>query len=119
MAHYAMMVWGPSEAGQFGTYSSAEEYEAQMKATGLFNAKLERQGRLIYANGMGSASASTVVDNRGPAPMITDGPYAELTEYINGFWIIEAADLDEALNLAAEASRACSREIEVRPMGGE
>ena len=47
--------------------------------------------------------------------MITDGPFVESKEYLAGFWIIEAADLDVALKLAAEGSKACNRKVEVRP----
>jgi hypothetical protein len=47
--------------------------------------------------------------------MVTDGPFLESKEYIAGLWIIEAADLDVALQLAAEGSRACNRKVEVRP----
>ena len=47
--------------------------------------------------------------------MFTDGPFLETKEYIAGFWIIEASDLDVALKLAAEASKVCDRKIEVRP----
>ena len=47
--------------------------------------------------------------------MFTDGPFLESKEYIVGFWIMEAPDLDVALKLAVEASRACNRKVEVRP----
>ena len=47
--------------------------------------------------------------------MFTDGPFAETKEYLAGFWIIEAADLDVAPKLAAEGSKACNRKVEVRP----
>jgi hypothetical protein len=47
--------------------------------------------------------------------MFTDGPFLESKEYLAGFWIIEAADLDVALKLAAEGSKHCNRKIEVRP----
>jgi hypothetical protein len=118
MAQYALMVWGPTEYGEFDTYDSAEENAAQREATGVFTAKLRDAGNFVYANGLAEASAGTVVDGRGNAPIFTDGPYVESKEYLNGFWVIEAADLDEALRLAAEASRACVRKIEVRPMAG-
>lgn len=118
MAQYALMVWGPSEPGEFDSYPTAEERDAQMEATGAFNAKLREGGHFVFANGLVEASASTVVDNRGSAPIITDGPYVESKEYIAGFWIIEAADLDEALTLTTEASRACGRPLEIRPMHG-
>lgn len=119
MAQYALMVWGPSEYGEFGSYDSPEENAAQLEATGAFSDRLRDEGSLVFVNGLAEASASTVVDGRGSTPIFTDGPYLESKEVIAGFWIIDVADLDEALRLAAEASRACSRPIEVRPMGGE
>ena len=45
----------------------------------------------------------------------TDGPYAEAKEYVGGFWVIRAADLDDALAWAAKATRACAVPVEVRP----
>jgi hypothetical protein len=47
--------------------------------------------------------------------LFTDGPFVESKEYMAGFWIIEAPDLDVALKLAAEGSKACNRKVEVRP----
>ncbi|WP_246528056.1 YciI family protein [Pseudarthrobacter albicanus] len=119
MAQYALMVWGPSEYGKFGSYATAEENAAQLAATGVFTAKLREEGSLVFVNGLAEASASTVVDGRGPTPIFTDGPYMESKEYIAGFWIVEATDLDAALRLAAGGSRACRRKVEVRPMAGE
>jgi len=46
---------------------------------------------------------------------MTDGPYAETKEQMGGFWLIQAADLDAALEWAAKATAACERPIEVRP----
>ena len=60
------------------------------------------------------ASSATVIDNRGGEAMFTDGPFLESKEYLAGFWVIEAADLDVALKLAAEGSKACNRKVEVR-----
>ncbi|GAB04124.1 hypothetical protein GII30_19460 [Gordonia amarae] len=118
MTHYALMVWGPSEYGEHGSYDTAEEMAAQFEATGAFNDELRSEGSFVYANGLAEASAATVVDARGETPIVTDGPYLESKEYIAGFWIVEAADIDAALALAARGSRACRRRIEVRPMGG-
>jgi len=60
------------------------------------------------------SSSATVIDNRGGEALFTDGPFLETKEYIAGFWIIEASDLDVALKLAAEGSKACNRKVEVR-----
>lgn len=119
MPQYALMVWGPSEYGEFGTYDSAEEFAAQLEDTGAFTAGLRDEGSLVFVNGLAEASAGTVVDGREPTPIVTDGPYLESKEYIAGFWIIEVADRDVALRIAAEASKACRRKVEVRPVQGE
>jgi hypothetical protein len=49
---------------------------------------------------------------------MTDGPYLETKEIIGGFWVIEAPDLDVALSLAAQGSKACGGKVEVRPFEG-
>ena len=49
---------------------------------------------------------------------VTDGPFVETKEHVAGFWIVEAADLDVALQLAAAGSKACNRKVEVRPFHG-
>ena len=61
-----------------------------------------------------TASTATVVDGQGETPVMTDGPYLETKELIGGFWVIEAPDLDVALELAAEGSKACRGKVEVR-----
>jgi hypothetical protein len=47
--------------------------------------------------------------------LTTDGPFAETKEHLGGFWVVKAADLDAALALAADGSRACQGPVEVRP----
>jgi hypothetical protein len=49
---------------------------------------------------------------------MTDGPYLESKEVIGGFWVIDAPDLDTAVKLAADASKACRGKVEVRPFDG-
>ena len=87
----------------------------EMAAIDAFNDQLEAEGHWVFAGGLAAPSSATVIDNRGAEPMFTDGPFLESKEYIAGFWVIEAADLDVALKLAAEGSKACNRKIEVRP----
>ena len=60
-----------------------------------------------------------MVDGTGAEPVITDGPFAESKEYLGGFWIIEAADLDAALEIARRGSAACGAKVEVRPFQAE
>jgi hypothetical protein len=85
-------------------------------AIDVFNDRLRADGHWVFAGGLAEPSAATVVDNRGGEAMFTDGPFVETKEYLAGFWIMEAADLDVALKLAAEGSKACNRKVEVRPI---
>ena len=87
----------------------------EMAAIDVFNEGLQAQGHWVFAGGLAGPGTATVIDNRGEAAVFTDGPFVESKEYLAGFWIIEAADLDVALRLAAEGSKACNRKIEVRP----
>jgi hypothetical protein len=84
-------------------------------AIDVFNEGLQAAGHWVFAGGLGSPDTATVIDNRAGAAMVTDGPFVESKEYLAGFWIIEAADLDVALKLAAAGSEACNRKVEVRP----
>ncbi|MFL6141486.1 MAG: YciI family protein [Labedaea sp.] len=88
---------------------------AEMAAIDAFNDRIQAQGHWVFAGGLASPSSATVIDNRGGEALITDGPFLETKEYFIGFWIMEAADLDVALKLAAEGSKACNRRVEVRP----
>ena len=82
----------------------------------VFNARLQAEGHWVFAGGLGSTDAATVIDNRGAEAVLTDGPFVESKEYLAGFWIIEAPDLDVALELAIQGSKACNRKLEVRPI---
>jgi hypothetical protein len=84
-------------------------------AIDVFNERLQAEGHWVFAGGLGAPISATVIDNRGEEPIFTDGPFAESKEFLAGFWIIEAADLDVALKLATDGSKACNRKVEVRP----
>jgi hypothetical protein len=87
----------------------------EQAAIDVFNDRLQAEGHWVFAGGLAAPGSATVIDNRGGEAMVTDGPFLESKEYLAGLWIIEAADLDVALRLAAEGSRACNRKVEVRP----
>lgn len=88
---------------------------AEMAAIDAFNDRLQAQGHWVFAGGLGSPDTATVIDNRSGKALFTDGPFLESKEYLVGFWIIEATDLDVALKLAAQGSKSCNRKVEVRP----
>ena len=87
----------------------------EMAAIDTFNDGLRADGHWVFAGGLGSPDTATVVDGRGAQPMVTDGPFVETKEWLSGFWIVDAPDLDVALALAEAGSRACNRRVEVRP----
>ncbi len=123
MPQYLLSVHGADsnydpDAGRFGAYASQEEAESAFAATDAFNERLVAEGHFVFAGGLRSASTATVVDGMGETPIFTDGPYLESKEYLGGFWVIEAPDLDVALRLAAEGSAACRGQVEVRPFQG-
>jgi hypothetical protein len=87
----------------------------EMTAINAYNDRLQAEGHWVFAGGLAAPSTATVIDNRGEEPIFTDGPFVESKEYLAGFWIVEAPDLDVALKLAAEGSKHCNRKVEVRP----
>jgi hypothetical protein len=87
----------------------------EQAAIDVFNDQLRADGYWVFAGGLASPTTATVIDSRGSEPIFTDGPFVETKEYLSGFWILEAPDLDVALKLATEGSKACNRKIEVRP----
>jgi hypothetical protein len=87
----------------------------EMAAIDVFNDRLIAEGHWVFAGGLAAPSTATVIDNRGGEAMVTDGPFLESKEFLAGFWVMEAADLDVVLRLAVEGSKACNRKVEVRP----
>ena len=90
----------------------------EMAAIDAFNDRLVADGHWVLACGLAAPDAAVLVDGRGADPVITDGPLTRSPDYVSGFWIIEAADLEAARSLAVEASRACNRVVEVRALLG-
>jgi hypothetical protein len=89
--------------------------DEEMAAIDVFNERLQADGHWVFAGGLAAPGTATVIDGRDGEPVFTDGPYIESKEWIIGFWIIEAADLDVALRLAALGSKHCNRRVELRP----
>ena len=100
-------------------FPSPEEMQPVFEAVDRFNQKVRDAGAWVFAGGLTPVQQATTVDNTGDAPIVSDGPYAESKEYLGGFWVIQAADLDEALQWAKEGSAACQGKVEVRPFQGE
>jgi hypothetical protein len=103
-----------------GEPQPAEEQMQRMYAdVGAFNARLQADGAWVFGGGLFPVESATVVRANGGEVVTTDGPFAESKEHLGGFWVIQAADLDAALRLAADASAACQGAVEVRPFQEE
>ncbi len=118
MTQYLLSVWHDKDATPETIYPDPAEREQSYADTGTFNEELRASGNWVFAGGLHSPSTATVVDGTGDEPVTTDGPFSEAKEQIGGFWVIEAADLDEALALAARGSTACRGRVEVRSFQG-
>jgi len=121
MANYLMSVFGPESLydNDLYGYESEEQMKQSMADTDAFNDKLKEQGYFVFADGLDAPSTATIVDGMGEKSIFTDGPFAESKEYMAGFWIIDVPNRDVALELAAEASKACIGKVEVRAMMAE
>ena len=93
----------------------ADVIEKMYADVDVVNAELQQAGAWVFGGGLHPADTATVVDEGSGEVVVTDGPYAETKEQIGGFWVIEAKDLDEALEWAGKATIACQGAIEVRP----
>jgi hypothetical protein len=99
--------------------ATGDDVQRMFTQVDAFNQKVTDAGIWVFGGGLEPIETTTTVDATGPQPIITDGPYAEAKEWIGGFWVLEAPDLDAALKLAIEASAACEGRVEVRPFQAE
>lgn len=118
MTQYLLSVHGNRDEDAVDT-RTMEDYRPIFEAVDRFNEKLQADGAWVFAGGLQPIDVATTVDNTGDAPILTDGPFVESKEYLGGFWVIEAPDLDAALAWAKEGSKACEGKVEVRPFRDE
>jgi hypothetical protein len=94
---------------------SAEEIQQAYQDVDKVNAEMQSSGVWVFAGGLHPASTATVVKSENGEIVTTDGPFAEAKEQIGGFWVIDAPNLDAALDWAKKATVACRAPVEVRP----
>jgi hypothetical protein len=98
---------------------SEGEWQALREETLNYVDSLRKSGRLIVTNALRSATTASTVRVRGDELLVTDGPFAETKEQIGGFFLIEANDFPEAIQIAAKWPSARIGSIEVRPIEEE
>ena len=97
-------------------FDPSTQDEATVHAINVLNDELKAAGARIFAGGLSAASqAKSLRAQPKGQVLITDGPYLEAKEHVGGFWILEVADLDEALAWGRKAVVACRTPVEVRP----
>ena len=93
-------------------YDPSTESEATIEAIHAVNREMIAAGVRRYAGGLGPTKTLRAQPNG--ELLITDGPYLEAKEHVGGFWILETANMDEALAWARKGAKACRTAIEVR-----
>ena len=112
MPQYLISVWHDDA---YDVDFNSADVQRMVTQVGALNDEMQRAGAWVFGGGLRPASSATVVRAGGGDVSMTDGPYAETKEQMGGFWIIEAADLDAALEWAGKAAAACEGPVEVRP----
>jgi len=110
MAKYLVAIHHPDDYDP-----SVAEDEAMGRDIDVLNHEMKAAGVRMFAGGLQPArNAKSLRAQRDGKVVVTDGPYLETKEHIGGFWLLEAADLDEALAWGRKAAVACRAPVEVR-----
>ncbi len=115
MSQYLLSTYAV-EGGVEGAPSSPEEMQKFMQRVMALEAEMEESNTFVFGGALTGPDAATVVRPGAEGPLMTDGPFAEAKEHIAGFYIINAADLDEALAWGDKVANATNHPIEVRPL---
>jgi hypothetical protein len=110
MTQYLVAIHHPDD------YDPSVEDEAMARDIDALNDEMKAAGVRIFVGGLQSVGRARSLRVRpGGEVLITDGPYLETKEHVGGFWVLEAASLDEALAWGRKAAVACRAPVEVRP----
>jgi hypothetical protein len=111
MAQYLVAIHHPDG------YDGSTEGETMVRDIGVLNKEMAAAGARVFAGGLTAArSAKSLRAQPDGKVLVTDGPYLEAKEHVGGFWILEAASLDEALAWGRKAVIACRAPVEVREL---
>ncbi|HJQ90864.1 MAG TPA: YciI family protein [Acidimicrobiia bacterium] len=116
MPKYAALIYGPAEAQGQGTPAETEQV---MNEYNEFSRASAEAGVMVGGEALHDTNTATTVhipSGKGGEPVFTDGPFAETKEVLGGFYLLEVADLDEALKWAQQIPGAWYGRVEVRPV---
>ena len=115
MKQYLLSVWHREGQPEI----APGDMEAVYRDVDALNQELQQSGAWVFGGGLAPVSSATALEAKGGEVMVTDGPFAESKEYLGGFWVIKADDLDAAMVLAKKAALACRGPVELRPFEDE
>lgn len=110
---YLLLIYG-NEAEQSNL--SPEEQQTTMMAYNDFTEMIQKRGAHLAGEALHPVSSATTVRVRQGKVLTTDGPFAETKEQLGGFYLIQSANLDEAIEIAAKIPAANNGSIEIRPI---
>ncbi len=110
---YMLLIYSAEGAGP---QPGSDEWGPFMQGYNDFTAKVRDDGKLIAGDALQPVATATTVSVRDGKTETMDGPFAETKEVLGGYYLLDCADLDEALNYAAQIPTAQHGRIEVRPL---
>jgi hypothetical protein len=111
MAKY-MLIWRMTDEGLAAMQNT--DFTEMLESVGRFNEELINAGVLLSAEGLADASEGVVVDFTGDSPVVTDGPYGETKELFNGYYILDVASQEEAVEWAKRVPTSSGSKVEIR-----
>ena len=108
MPEFMVAIHHPTD---FEPAKETQETQADIRA---LNIEMRDKGVRVFAGGLAPVDQAKAVRRRGDGLAVSDGPYIESKEHIGGFWILECASMDEAVEWGRKAAVACRANVEVR-----
>src|SRR5262245_43700913 len=109
---YMLLIYGAE-----GSWTEEERRACMVESLGVCDA-LAAQGKFLGASPLQSVTTAASVRVRDGRTLVTDGPFAETTEQLGGYYVLDLADLDEAITVAARLPPAAKGTVEIRPLVG-
>ncbi len=113
---YLIMVHSNARSlARWETLTDEQRMEFGRAHFALHDALLD-SGQLVISEGLADVATAKRVTTRDGEIVATDGPFAEVKEHLAGFYLVECADMDEAVSIAAQVPDAAFNDVEVRPV---